>query len=95
MNKDNNETEAQEKLKRFEMLLNEEHDWPCLYLFKFICPTYMADQVRLVSGISDFEVKASKNAAFVSLTKRLEMKNAKEILKIYREVSALSGVIIL
>jgi len=77
-------------------LLDNQHDWPEHFLFKFI---YKSDpaiekQLRdLFIGESDIQIKESKKAKFNSMSVSFLAQNAGEILSIYNRASQIDGVI--
>ena len=93
MDKKNTE-EFYAKLK--EQLLDTT-TWPSTYLYKFIVPT---DESRIaqIQDIFDntgavIESKKSKKGNYTSLSITVNLKNPDEVIKKYKEVSVVEGVI--
>jgi len=93
MDKKNTE-EFYAKLK--EQLLDTT-TWPSTYLYKFIVPT---DEARIaqIQDIFDntgavIESKKSKKGNYTSLSITVNLKNPDEVIKKYKEVSVVEGVI--
>ena len=85
--------------ERFQKQLEESQNWPGLYMFKFIVKSNSEQIDKLKElfknpseGVS--LVNSSKNK-FQSLTFTLEMKSPMDVIEIYKNASAIEGVIIL
>ncbi|MBA4743769.1 DUF493 family protein [Flagellimonas halotolerans] len=77
--------------------LLETTNWPSDYLYKFIVPT---DEKRIaqINKIFDntgavIESKKSKKGTYTSLSVMVHLKNPDEVIKKYKEVSVVEGVI--
>lgn len=87
--------EAQGKLRE---RLDQVHEWPSVYMFKFICEP---DQTRLDRITSLFPAEAevlrrySAGGKYVSLTVREVMMNADDVVQRYVKASEIEGVIVL
>lgn len=87
--------EAQAKLRE---RLDQVHEWPSVYMFKFICEP---DQERLDRILALFppemEVlrRYSAGGKYVSLTIREVMMNADDVVERYVRASEITGVIVL
>ena len=79
--------------KSFKATLEEEHNFPAQYIFKFIVKTDSKEQIlELFPGAKKSE-RVSKNGNFVSITLSQIMKNSEEIVYIYEKASKIKGVI--
>ena len=83
---------------RLRSRLDQVHDWPSVYMFKFILEP---DQERLDAVLAIFpkesEVlrKYSTGGKYVSITVKEVMLNADEVVQRYDRVSEIEGVIVL
>jgi hypothetical protein len=87
--------EAQAKLRE---RLDQVHDWPSVYMFKFICEP---DQDRLDRILALFPPETevlrrySAGGKYVSLTIREVMMNSDDVVERYVKASDINGVIVL
>ncbi|MFT4680120.1 MAG: hypothetical protein ACI84C_002255 [Flavobacteriales bacterium] len=85
-----------EKLKSLRAQLDEVHDWPSIYMFKFIIPNE-PENIDSLRGIFDESVdmreKLSKNGNYISFTIREMMLNADSIFDRYTRASSIKGII--
>lgn len=78
--------------------LDQVHEWPAVYMFKFI---FEPDEARLEALLalfpSESEVlrKYSKGGKYLSLTVREVMMSAEEVIQRYDRVADVDGVIVL
>ncbi|QQR86415.1 MAG: DUF493 family protein [Flavobacteriales bacterium] len=83
---------------RLRQRLNEVHEWPSVYMFKFI---FEPDQSRLdaVTVLFPAEVemlrKYSAGGKYLSLTVREVMMSADEVVARYEKAALIEGVIVL
>ncbi len=87
---------ANDKIERLKAQLDEHHDWPSVYMFKFI----MLNEVEktehflsLFSGTADVQRKFSKAGKYVSFTVTEVMLSSDAVLDRYKEVGEIEGVI--
>ena len=76
--------------------LEEHHDWPSVYMFKFVIPTDQEKlkQIHNIFGESaEYRERLSKNGNYTSVTIREMMLGVDSIFDRYREVSKIEGVI--
>jgi uncharacterized protein len=92
---DNDKSEAfYSRLK--EELLNT-HTWPSDYLYKFIVPTD-AGKINQIQEIFDntgavIESKQSRKGKYTSISVTVNMENPDEVIRKYKEVGVVEGVI--
>ena len=77
--------------------LEETSKWPSIYLYKFIVPSN-SDKAEKITKIFDntgavIESKQSKTGKYTSLSVTVNLKNADEVVKYYKEVGEIEGVI--
>ena len=89
-----NESEFYKKLKSN---LEETTKFPSKYMFKFIIPTDEAksEQIKVIFNYlgAVISTKPSKTGKYKSLTVLVTMQSADDIIKKYKEVSEVEGVI--
>lgn len=77
----------------FQDLLDDQHDWPEEYLFKFIVPRAGLDQMTEVFGGHPVKVRASTRGNYVSVTARMLMNSSDEVIAIYTAAAEVEGVV--
>jgi len=83
--------------KKLKLSLENTTKFPTEYMFKFIIPND-EDKVTEIKGIFNYsgviiDTKPSKTGKYKSLTIVVTMKDADEVIKKYKEVSGVEGVI--
>lgn len=88
----------EEARNRMRKALDQVHEWPSVYMFKFI---FEPDQDRLDKLLALFPPEAevlrkySKGGKYLSLTVREVMMSADEVVNRYDRVAGVEGVIAL
>ena len=88
----------EEFLKSLQAKLDETTEWPSVYMFKFIIP---ADNRRialveaLFSPETKISTKESSGGKYISITGKVVMLNALEIIEKYRKAAEIEGLIAL
>ncbi|KAB5491559.1 DUF493 family protein [Flagellimonas taeanensis] len=82
---------------RLKEQLLENTSWPSNYLYKFIVPTD-EERIAQIQDIFDntgavIESKKSKNGNYTSLSITVNLKDPDEVIKKYKEVAVVEGVI--
>ena len=92
-------SEVDEKfLKSLEKKLDESLDWPSVYMFKFIVP---ADNRKialievLLGPEAEISTKQSSGGKYISITGKVVMLNALEVIEKYRSAADIEGLIAL
>ncbi|SFC19949.1 hypothetical protein SAMN04487891_10783 [Flagellimonas taeanensis] len=88
---------ADEFYARLKEQLLENTSWPSNYLYKFIVPTD-EERIAQIQDIFDntgavIESKKSKNGNYTSLSITVNLKDPDEVIKKYKEVAVVEGVI--
>jgi len=83
--------------RKLKIRLDETTEFPSEYMFKFIIPS-SKDKLIQIENIFNYRgavisTKLSKTGKYNSITVLVSMKNAKEIIDKYKEVSSVEGVI--
>ncbi len=74
-------------------LLNQSHDWPDDYTFKFVIKTELKSELDQYFEGCTIEEKYSRNGKYTSITVTKKMNSAEEVLDIYQKISTIPGVI--
>jgi uncharacterized protein len=85
----------EESLRSLQTKLDEYHQWPCRFMFKFIVPLDKADEMIAFFAGRLFTTRSSKNGKYVSFTAELEMQSSEEVIALYREAGKIEGIIAL
>ena len=76
-------------------LLDQTHEWPCEYTFKFVVKTENRKDIEDLFPDCTIEEKASSGGKFTSLTIAKTVNSADEVLYIYDQASKIKGVLAL
>lgn len=84
---------------KFKQKLEEEHTFPCNYMFKFIVP---ADKEKIATLQKIFDgsdatvsTRDSKNGKYTSVTIQTKVHDANDVIIYYRQVAEVDGVVML
>lgn len=81
-------------MRQFQKSLDEYHDWPCKYLFKFIVPEEKKDQVlALFESRDELSLKKSRNGRYISISAKCDVNCSEEVLVVYQAAARIKGVI--
>lgn len=82
----------------YKSQLDAHHDWPSVYMFKFIVPSDN-QKIALVQGLftesAEFKMNQSSNGKFTSITVKEVMMNSDQVLERYAKAKGIEGVIAL
>ncbi len=79
----------------FIRILDQEHQWPSWYLFKFIVPRGKEDLVVALFPDGKTSIKSSSKGNYRSVTSKVMMSSAEEVLEIYEKAGHIEGVLAL
>lgn len=83
----------------FKEKLEEVHAFPTDYIFKFILPSEQSKIARVHSifekARTAFSTRESKNGKYSSITVKVPVTDADDVILYYRQVSAIDGVMML
>ena len=83
--------------KELKERLNECHTWPTNYLFKFIVENTQEKRNELKSFFDSkalsLKERISSNSKYVSFTISVKVSSADNVIKIYKSVSKIEGII--
>jgi len=84
-------------LERIKSALNENHDWPSVYMFKFIVPSdnEKIAQVEAMfnSKTAELKMNQSKKGNFTSITAKEVMTSADAVMEYYSAAAKIEGLI--
>jgi putative lipoic acid-binding regulatory protein len=85
------------KLLSLKAALDQVHEWPSMYLFKFIVPSdnHKIAQLEALFNAETAEIRLrqSKNGKYTSVSAREVMTSAEEVIACYEEAYKIEGVI--
>lgn len=90
-----NETEEQ-KRKRLRKQLDDTHQWPCPFSFKFILPSNEGSVAALKAVFSDsaqFSSRPSRNGNYTAFTIVETVGSAEDVFTRYEAASVIEGII--
>ena len=82
-------------LTKLQKLLDDTHQWPCRYTFKFIGPANTEQQLIDLFPGHPAKRRASRNGKYVSITVEASMNSSAEVLARYAAARKIEGVIAL
>jgi putative lipoic acid-binding regulatory protein len=92
-------TNSDEFYNKLKTQLNDTTAFPSLYLYKFIVPT-KEDDSKVEMVVAKFDnlgativTKKSKNGKYTSISIEVKMKSADAVIKKYKEVTVIEGII--
>ncbi len=90
---------SEEFYKKLKQQLEETTVFPSLYLYKFIVPTQI-DNTKVELVVAKFDnlgatviTKKSKNGKYTSVSIQVKMQSANAVIKKYKEVTVIEGII--
>ncbi|MGI9545332.1 MAG: DUF493 family protein [Cyclobacteriaceae bacterium] len=79
----------------FKDQLDQEHEWPDLYMFKFIVPKDRQSQIEALFEPRQISSKASKRGNYISVTAKVTMQSSDEVIAVYQAAYQIEGIIAL
>jgi len=81
-----------DKHKQFKQALDENHQWPCPYIYKFIVPSENLSQLTDLFPEEKIEIRESKTGKYTSVTMVSTMCSSKEVMRVYTKASQVTGI---
>ena len=82
---------------KFRELLEQNYSWPCVYMFKFICP---ADNVSIAKlqqmfdpEVAELSLRPSSKGTYVSFTATELMMSVDAVVERYQKAKGIPGLI--
>lgn len=81
--------------EKFKALLEEQHDWPAHYTFKFIVPSDQLAELKQVLSHYDCEIseRASRKGTYTSVSVQMKREGPEEVVIVYQKVSYIKGLV--
>lgn len=79
----------------FLKLLQEELEWPHVYMFKFVIPTGEETKIQVIELFpvdSKISYRASRTGKYTSITIKALMSSAEEVMAYYEKASKIEGI---
>ena len=89
-------SDDKERREALRQKLNEVHQWPSMFMFKFVMPN-LEENVEKLHQIfgeeAEFRSRLSKNGNYISFTIRAIMLDADNIFDRYEKAGKIEGII--
>lgn len=82
-------------IEAFKQKLDQQHDWPSLYMFKFIVPTGKENEVFALFPKNDLTTRKSRKGNYTSITAQVMMRSSEDVVNKYKEAHRIEGVLAL
>lgn len=80
-------------MSKFKELLDQEHQWPARYTFKFVVPTEHVEALLEFLEKDLVTTRKSKTDKYTSVTYEATMLSSDQVLNLYEEVKHIPGLI--
>ncbi|MGF1638779.1 MAG: DUF493 family protein [Cyclobacteriaceae bacterium] len=77
----------------FKQKLDDEHNFPTEYLFKFIVPKDKEQEMYDIFSKSTYVIKPSSGGNYLSFTARVQMQSSDDVITIYERAYTIEGII--
>lgn len=81
--------------KEFKKKLDDVHDFPALYMFKFIVTEDKKGEVESLFPSSELQYKPSSKGKYTSVTAKVLMPSSDHVIQIYERAQKIEGIIAL
>lgn len=82
-----------ERMWKLKLVMDETMEFPTSYLFKFIVPVSEVHELLNILKGMDIDERASAGGKYISVSAKNTFNNSDEILKIYKSVATIKGII--
>jgi hypothetical protein len=83
------------ELTRLKALLEDHHEWPCDYTFKFVVAREELDAVLGLFPAATPQLRPSKNQNFVGVTFQVNMPSSAAVIDVYERASKIDRLVAL
>ena len=80
-------------LDQIRQRLDAVHQWPSVYMFKFIVPLGKEEEVAKLLPNNEMVIKRSAKGNYVSATVQAMMPSSDAIVAVYKRASEIDGII--
>lgn len=84
-----------DKKERFIQALDDHHQWPCPYVYKFIMPTENLSRFTDLFPENEVTTRTSKSGKYTSVTMISTMCSALEVMDVYEKAEEVPGLMAL
>ena len=84
-----------DSVKAFKEKLDQEHNWPSVYMFKFVVPAEKETEVTDMFPSEDLQKRLSKAGNYIAFTFKKMINNSDEVVEIYKRARTIEGLIAL
>ena len=81
-----------DKHEQFKQVLDQCHEWPCPYLYKFILPTENLTQLTDLFPEEEIKTRESKTGKYTRVTMETHKGSAQEVMDVYTKASQVPGL---
>lgn len=85
----------QQWLLSFREKLDQHHDWPTHYVFKFIVPVGKEQEVKDLFPEVTTSERPSRQGNYISVSAEIMMLSADDVIAIYEKASHIEGIVAL
>lgn len=78
--------------EKFKALLDDQHEFPCDYSFKFIVKSHKVTELKSLVGEAQFRERPSKAGTYLGVTVTKTVTSSDHVLEIYSKVSVVEGL---
>ena len=75
--------------------LENQHSWPSEYMFKFIVPSDVENEIKQIFSGQSITSRESSKGNYTSITVKMMINSTDEVIRIYEEAHKVEGVIAL
>ena len=79
----------------FKQRLDAVHQWPALYMFKFVVPKEKKREVIALFPEDKLTTKNSRNGKYISFTLKKVMQSSDQVMGVYQKAHEIEGIIAL
>lgn len=79
----------------FKEKLENVHQFPTLYMFKFIVTEEKKQEVQALFPQNELQFKPSSKGKYISVTAKVMMPSADKVIALYKQASEIEGLIAL
>lgn len=81
-----------DKHEKFKQVLDEHHQWPCPYAFKFIVPSENLHLLNAIFPEENITTRESKTGKYTSVTFESNMCSGKHVMDVYKKAAQIPGI---
>ena len=81
-----------DKTEQFKQVLDDHHQWPCPYVYKFILPAENLPLFKELFPEERIETRQSRTGKYISITMVTTMCSAHDVMAIYEKAAQVPGL---